>query len=77
MHSVVQRKIAQQIVEQGGDYLLAVKENQPALLEHVLQAFEHAEAHAPESMQTFTTEDKGHGRHERRPLHHAIATGGL
>ena len=61
-----QRKIAQQIVEQGGDYLLAVKDNQPALLEHVLQAFEHAEAHAPESMQTFTTEDKGHGRRERR-----------
>ena len=66
MRSAVSARLPNKSFEQGGDYLLAVKDNQPALLEHVLQAFEHAEAHAPESMQTFTTEDKGHGRRERR-----------
>ena len=35
-----QRSIAQGIVEQGGDYLLAVKDNQPRLFEAVLNAFE-------------------------------------
>ena len=61
-----QREIAQQIVDQGGDYLLAVKDNQPKLFEEVLNAFEHAEVETPESIHTYTTEDCGHGRREVR-----------
>ena len=61
-----QRTIAQDIVEQGGDYLLAVKDNQPKLYEAVLNAFEQAEAHAPQTMSTYRTEQRGHGRHEQR-----------
>lgn len=61
-----QRSIAQDIVEQGGDYLLAVKDNQPKLFEAVLNAFEQAERHAPETMSTYSTDERGHGRHEQR-----------
>lgn len=61
-----QHAIAQTIVERGGDYLLAVKDNQPSL---------HAELQAelgsrqPSSRTTSTfyeQTDKGHGRVERR-----------
>ena len=57
-----QRKIAQQIVDQGGDYLLAVEDNQPMLLEAILKAFEQAKAQAPETLSGYTTHDHGHGR---------------
>lgn len=62
-----QRAIAQQIVDQGGDYLLAVKDNQPTLYQAVLRAFEHAEAdpEAP-ALTTYTTHNCGHGREEVR-----------
>ncbi len=39
-----QRDIAKQIVAQGGDYILAVKKNQPALCQEVRDLFEGAEA---------------------------------
>ena len=61
-----QRAIAEDIVAQGGDYLLAIKDNQPRLFEAVLKAFEHAEAEAPETMSTYSTTARGHGRQEIR-----------
>lgn len=63
-----QRDIAQKIVDQGGDYLLAVKDNQPTLLDAVLTAFERADdgLEPAESISTHTTEERGHGRREVR-----------
>lgn len=63
-----QKAIAQQIVDQGGDYLLALKGNQPGLQEQVWTAFETAEAANFEgySVDMLVTEDKGHGRREVR-----------
>ena len=59
-----QHKIAQQIVEGKGDYVLGLKANQPGLYEDVRQFFEAP----PESMALSTDEhvDKGHGRLEVR-----------
>lgn len=63
-----QKAVARQIREQGGDYLLAVKGNQPKLQAAVKQVF--AEACAKDfAGTTFTqhaTVDDGHGRHEER-----------
>lgn len=61
-----QRQIGQQIVDQGGDYLLAVKANQPHLFEQVLTEFERVDTQAPETFNTYTTEERSHGRHEVR-----------
>lgn len=62
-----QRKIAQQIIAQGGDYILAVKENQPGLSAHIQKVL------AGSTPQRFPTEAqyaksvcKGHGRLEIR-----------
>lgn len=56
-----QKEIAAQIVEQGGDYLLAVKDNQPTLFEDVRRPFEEGNAG-----RRTETEDVGHGRLEIR-----------
>jgi predicted transposase YbfD/YdcC len=69
-----QKEIAQQIREQGGDYVLALKENQPTLLEEVKTTFAQAR------QQVFVDLDidqaravgKGHGRLEIR-RHSVIA----
>jgi predicted transposase YbfD/YdcC len=53
--------IAQAITEQGADYLLAVKANQPTLRAEVEAAFAEAPA-----LETCITLDKGHGRIEER-----------
>jgi predicted transposase YbfD/YdcC len=63
-----QTAIAQQIVEQGGDYVLALKANQGTLYEELQQAFALAEADgfasiAHDQVQTI---DKGHGRVDSR-----------
>jgi predicted transposase YbfD/YdcC len=39
---LTQREVARSILDRGGDYLLAVKENQPTLLEDIALVFEHA-----------------------------------
>lgn len=63
-----QREIAAQIIAQGGDYLLAVKENQPLLAQRVATLFAHAET--PEGRHLARSEhvtvNKGHGRLEER-----------
>lgn len=56
-----QSTIAAQIVEQGGAYVLALKENQPELFRDVRDSFALADAAA-----VATTTEKGHGRIERR-----------
>jgi predicted transposase YbfD/YdcC len=59
-----QREIAKQIVEQGGDYVLALKENQGTLYQDVVEMFAHAKAGTIEDLvvEDARTIDKGHGR---------------
>jgi predicted transposase YbfD/YdcC len=61
-----QKEIAEQIVEQGGDYVLAVKENQPTLYEEI----EHLEEAALEDdyagCSSCGKEEQSHGRQELR-----------
>jgi predicted transposase YbfD/YdcC len=63
-----QKATAAQIVEQGADYVLAVKDNQPTLYQDIKARFEHAEAHRFEdtAYDRFLHNDKGHGRIEQR-----------
>jgi len=63
-----QKAIAEQIISQGGDYMLQVKANQPELHEDIKKVFESAESRGwgkrghDEHMQV----EKGHGRIEQR-----------
>lgn len=57
------RAMAQAIVERDGDYALAVKDNQPALLRDAQAAVAAATRNGATA--TVTTDD-GHGRHETR-----------
>jgi len=63
-----QKEIARQIREKGGEYLLAVKGNQPGLQAAVTRAF--ADACAAEfdgvTYDQHETVEDGHGRHEER-----------
>lgn len=65
---LTQQKIAQAILAAKADYIMIVKENQPALYEAIALTFQDpvllAEAHTT----TAHTANRGHGRHERREL---------
>lgn len=63
-----QKEIAKQIVEQGGDYVLTVKDNQPQLKEDIQACFENAYETNCQGIEYdwHETEDKGHGRVEKR-----------
>ena len=63
-----QRAIARQITAQGGEYVLALKGNQGALLEDVGRFFEYAAARGFEGVphQACSCTEKGHGRIETR-----------
>lgn len=61
-----QTAIAEQIRKQGGDYLLAVKGNQPALQRAVHAAVERAAADGFAGCDTAASVEDGHGRHEER-----------
>ncbi len=66
-----QTAIATQIVEQGADYVLALKDNHEHLHERVRLAFVDADAAAGTTLpladlEVHTTVEKGHGRIERR-----------
>ena len=63
-----QKEIARQIRDKGGDYLLAVKGNQPGLQAAVTRAFADAVAadFAGVAYDQHATVDDGHGRHEER-----------
>ena len=64
-----QKKITDQIIEQGGDYVLGLKGNQGSLREAVEKVFAQADEESLNNRDQFDfhlTEDKGHGRHEMR-----------
>src|SRR6476660_3138616 len=62
-----QKEYARQIVKGGGDYLLAVKDNQPALHVAISDYFHHLYEtdFADCQVRRLTTLDEGHGRQER------------
>ncbi len=68
-----QKQIAEQIHEGGGDYVLALKDNQPLMFEAIQQHF--VDAHQSEAsilqMREHTTVEKGHGRVENRQYFHS------
>jgi predicted transposase YbfD/YdcC len=63
-----QTKVAQTIVERGGDYVLALKRNQPESFAAVAELFADAQAHGFADLPHGQAEtlEKGHGRIERR-----------
>jgi len=63
-----QRAIAEQVIEQGGDYVLGLKDNQPSLSDAVEEFFETAQAADFAGVKYDQKEelDKGHGRVETR-----------
>ena len=83
-----QKAIAQKILDQGGDYILTVKENQEQLLEDIQQTLADAceRDFAGLEHDTHETRERGHGRQEYRcytvlhdtaGLRHADAWAGL
>jgi predicted transposase YbfD/YdcC len=65
-----QKKIAEQIVDKGGDYLLVVKENQENLYKDIEACFEKAADTNFERVKSSSYEKKedGHGREEIRQV---------
>jgi predicted transposase YbfD/YdcC len=63
-----QREIAETIVERGGDFVLTVKDNQPALHASIQTSFEKALESDFAGLQHdhYETEERGHGRQETR-----------
>lgn len=63
-----QTSIAEQIIDQGGDYILALKGNQGQLHEDVQRLFAELERSNYQAYKHdyFKTTDKGHGRIEKR-----------
>jgi predicted transposase YbfD/YdcC len=66
-----QTEIADQIAAAGGDYVLAVKDNQPTLHAALQQRFEqHHESGRNGRGQHARTNEKGHGRRDERHYYH-------
>jgi len=63
-----QKAIAETIVAGGGDYILAVKANQPTLHAELQAAFAQAPAPKRRSSRVATTWNTGHGRQEQRTV---------
>jgi predicted transposase YbfD/YdcC len=61
-----QKATVQQIRDQGGDYLVTVKGNQPALQRAVRAAFDRAGETGFVGCDMFASVEDGHGRHEER-----------
>jgi predicted transposase YbfD/YdcC len=62
-----QKEIARQLREADADYVLAVKDNQPRLLEDIRETFaQHLEKPLADPNTFQETVDHGHGRHEKR-----------
>jgi len=63
-----QKRIARQIIEQGGDYVLGLKGNQSSLLKAVQETFGKAKKEDLDGpdFDFHQTEEHGHGRHEIR-----------
>jgi predicted transposase YbfD/YdcC len=63
-----QKEIAKTVVQGEGDYVLAAKENQPTLYAEMQAAFARTEGKRVAASRIDTTEERGHGRHERRTV---------
>lgn len=63
-----QKELAQSVVKGGGDYILAVKDNQPTLHAELQAAFAQAPPPPPRSAREYRTSDTGHGRQEQRTV---------
>jgi len=63
-----QKELAHQIVEAGGDYVFTVKANQPGLQQDIEAQLIRAmdEDGAGVDLDSYESEYRGHGRHERR-----------
>lgn len=63
-----QKEIAAKIVENGGDYVLTVKDNQPSLLAAIQACFQQAieTGFADVQHDAFQTQERGHGRRDTR-----------
>jgi predicted transposase YbfD/YdcC len=61
-----QKEIAAKIRGRGGDYVLAVKPNQPTLYEQVREAIDEGLEQDAERIDEHCTDEKGHGRREVR-----------
>lgn len=63
-----QKEIARKIIDARGDYVLAVKDNQPALYEAIQEVFSDRRQDALEKMphRQHQTTDNGHGRRDER-----------
>lgn len=71
---LTQQQIAQQILDQKGDYLMVVKRNQPSLYEAIDFVFASPPMPAhPHEYQCYTYANPGHGRIERRTLESSTA----
>ena len=74
-----QKEIAGAVLAAGGDYLLAVKENQPTLYADIVAAFEDAERSGFAGVRhgRHATREAGHGRQEERHYTALYDLGGL
>lgn len=61
-----QKEIADLIRERGGDYVLAVKQNQPTLHEQVEEVINTGLEQDAAAVDEHQTVEKGHGRHDTR-----------
>lgn len=63
-----QRSTAQLIIDQGGHYVMVVKENQPTLYDDIKTFFGGTFLPQEDDRDTYTRSSKGHGRLETRTL---------
>jgi predicted transposase YbfD/YdcC len=73
-----QKAIAQKVIDRGADYVLTVKDNQECLLDDIQEALAQAldTDFAGMEHDTYSTQERGHGREEYRSytvLHHTDA----
>lgn len=61
-----QKNIAQKIIGYGADYVLALKANQPNMLDDFAEYFEKCRATHANTFKTHCTAEKNHGRFEKR-----------
>jgi predicted transposase YbfD/YdcC len=65
---LTQRALAQQIVDQGGHYLMVVKRNQAQLYEDIDTLFAESDWEPDDDRRSCTTYGHAHGRYETRTL---------
>jgi len=63
-----QTEITRKVMEKGGDYVIACKENQPTLYQEIHEYFLYADENPKEDLQKsrYIQKEKSHGRLERR-----------